>query len=104
MPTVAAWVLLLLYPAFSFAAWRSRLRSWNHRLRGGLVFVLLALYLLAAGGPTSLLAFLTVLFYVALPVALLRWNEQRDKRFKWVYLLAAFCTWIPLEPALFLGK
>ena len=103
MPTVAAWILLLLYPAFSFAAWRSHLREWNQQLRGGLVFVLLVLYLLAAGGQTSLLAFLAVLFYVALPVLLLRWNEQRDQRSKWVYLLVAFCTWIPLEPALFLG-
>lgn len=102
MPTIAAWILLLLYPAFSVSSWRVRLRAWNQQLKGGLVGLLLVPYWLAVKGQPSWPDLLGLICYIALPTIFLRWRARRGTHFKWAQLLVALFLWIPLEPDLFL--
>lgn len=103
MPTIAAWMLLLLYPAFSGLSWRAKLTKWNQQLKGGLVGVLIVPYWLAVNGQPSWPEMLSLVVYIALPTLLLRWSARQSNGFRWMQLLIAVFLWIPLEPDLFLG-
>jgi membrane protease YdiL (CAAX protease family) len=103
MPTIAVWMLLLLYPAFSVSSWRVRLSTWNQQLKGGLVGFLLVPYWFAVKGKPSWTDLLALVCYILLPTMLLRWRARRTTHFQWTQLLVVLFLWIPLEPDLFLG-
>lgn len=87
MPTIAAWMLLLLYPAFSVLSWRAKLTKCNQQLKGGLVGVLIVPYWLAVNGRPSWPEMLSLVVYIALPILLLRWSARQ-------LILAGACCYV----------
>lgn len=103
MPTLAAWILLLLYLAFTLPTWKKWLQHLHHKTKGWIVIFLLVPYYLAVKGHLIWQDLICLILYITLPTLLLHRQSQQVDRSQWAKLGAVLLLWIPIEPDLFLG-
>jgi membrane protease YdiL (CAAX protease family) len=102
MNALAAWLVLLIYLAFSLPPFQRIVKSLNRRLGDWTVGFLLVPYLLSVNFQPSWQDLLRMILFISLPTLLMRLRSTRAKPFDPLQVFAILALWIPIEPSLFI--